>query len=192
MSKAPDAYLEPYREAQKRHGHGFDVTLWGSPKTQQTRFGVFTEMVYLPGKRILDAGCSRGDFAAFLLERELAYESFTGVDGLPEVIDYANKRGLPRAEFHDVYHVLFEYGTNIRDEAMIQFVPLGNGRRSLPYVACTIVSAVFYPEFWGSFYEAFMRGRQANTFHNWDFEPLLTLPTAEVREMIFGSVNRKM
>ena len=93
---------------------------------------------------------------------------------------------MPRAEFHDVYHVLFGYGTSIREETLIQFVPLGNGRRSLPYLACTFVSAVFYPEFWGSFYQAFIRGTRANTFHHWNFEPLLALPTKKVKEMIFG------
>lgn len=92
---------------------------------------------------------------------------------------------MPRAEWHDVYHVLFGYETNIRDEACIQFIPLGNGRWSLPYVACTLVSLLFYPEFRGDFYAAFKRGRSANRFHDWDFEPLLQLPTAEVRKMIF-------
>ena len=93
---------------------------------------------------------------------------------------------MPQAEWHDVYHVLFGYETNIRDEACIQFVPLGNGRWSVPHIACTLVSAAFYPEFWGDFYAAFKRGRGANKFHDWDFEPLLQLPTATVRKMIFG------
>lgn len=92
---------------------------------------------------------------------------------------------MPRAEWHDVYHVLFGYETNIRDEACIQFVPLGNGRFSVPYIACTLVSAVFYPEFWGDFYAAYMRGYNANKFHDWDFEQLLHLKTSEVRKMIF-------
>lgn len=92
---------------------------------------------------------------------------------------------MPKAEWHDVYHVLFGYETNIRDEACIQFVPLGNGRWSAPYLACTLVSALFYPEFWGDFYAAYKKGKAANKFHNWDFEQLLQLPTAEVRRMIF-------
>jgi len=96
----PDPYLEPYREAQRTHGTGFDVTLWGSQRTQRARFEVFTEMVFLPGKRILDAGCSRGDFAAYLVERQIAYDQFVGIDGLPQGVDFANQRTLPRAEFH--------------------------------------------------------------------------------------------
>ena len=96
-----------------------------------------------------------------------------------------NLQIMPKAEFHDVYHVLFNFETCIRDEACIQFVPLGNGRYSLPYIACTIVSVLFYPEFWGDFYKAFAMGRRANKFHNWNFESLLNHHTQDIRRMIF-------
>lgn len=96
-----------------------------------------------------------------------------------------NLHMMPKAEFHDVYHVLFGYETNIRDEACIQFVPLGNGRYSLPYIACTLISAAFYPEYWGDFYRAYKRGQNANRFHDWDFEKLLLYKTKNVRKMIF-------
>lgn len=94
-----DAYLQPYRDAQDRHGASFDVTMWARPDTQTRRFAVFAESVFLAGKRILDAGCSRGDLAAWLLEHGHDYGRYTGVDGLPEVIDFAKERGLPRAAF---------------------------------------------------------------------------------------------
>ena len=95
----PDDYLQPYREAQQEHGDAFSVTLWARPETQQKRFAVFTEMIDFAGKRVLDAGCSRGDFAQYLLDHGHAYGKFTGVDGVPEVIDFANRRGLPNACF---------------------------------------------------------------------------------------------
>ncbi len=96
----PDHYLDPYRDAQGDFGNNFGVTLWANTKSQERRFKVFTQMSYLPGKRILDAGCSRGDMADFLLKQGVEYESYVGIDGLAEVIDYANQRDLPRAEFH--------------------------------------------------------------------------------------------
>ncbi|XAM00538.1 hypothetical protein OT109_03940 [Phycisphaeraceae bacterium D3-23] len=96
----PDSYLGPYVEAQLEHGSDVKVTLWANERTQRLRFKVMTEMVFLTGKRVLDAGCSRGDFAAYLLERELRYERFVGVDGVPEVIEFANGRSLPGAAFH--------------------------------------------------------------------------------------------
>lgn len=96
----PDDYLDPYRDAQDDFGNEFGVTLWANTKSQQRRFKVFTQMSYLSGKRILDAGCSRGDLAEYLIDQGVEYESYVGIDALPEVIDYAKKRGLPRAAFH--------------------------------------------------------------------------------------------
>jgi len=93
-------YLKPYQRSVQRHGSAFEATLWASPESQRRRFAVMTEMAGFAGKRVLDAGCSRGDFAAFLLEREIEYDRFIGLDGVPEVIDFARGRGLPAAEFH--------------------------------------------------------------------------------------------
>ncbi|MEM9420665.1 MAG: methyltransferase domain-containing protein, partial [Planctomycetota bacterium] len=94
-----DAYLQPYLDAQRTHGTDFDVTLWARPETQRRRFDVFCQMLYLEGKTVLDAGCSRGDFAAYMLERGITYGTFIGVDGVPEVIEFANGRGLPNSRF---------------------------------------------------------------------------------------------
>lgn len=96
-----------------------------------------------------------------------------------------NLEVIPMAEFHDVCHVLFNYGTSIKDEACVQFVPLGNGRLSLPYLACTFISALFYPENWKDFYSAYCRGKKANKFHDWNFKELLETNTETIRKMIF-------
>ena len=95
-----DAYLTPYRQAQDQHGSSFEVTLWASPRSQRTRFRVMTEMLDFTGKRVLDAGCSRGDFADYLIEDQRDYARFIGVDGVCEVIEHAKQRDLPRAAFH--------------------------------------------------------------------------------------------
>lgn len=93
------SYLSPYVEATRAHGTGFDATLWASEKSQRVRFKVFAEMCDLPGKRILDAGCSRGDFAAWMGEHHVDYAQFIGVDAVCEMIDYAQTRNLPRSRF---------------------------------------------------------------------------------------------
>ncbi len=95
-----DDYLNAYRDAQDDFGNDFRVTLWANTRSQETRFKVFNQMCYLPGKRLLDAGCSRGDLAAYLGQHGVEYAHYVGIDGLPEVIDYANRRELPHAEFH--------------------------------------------------------------------------------------------
>lgn len=95
-----DAYLEPYRDAIEEHGPTFASTLWASERTQKLRFEVFTQMVFFTGKRVLDAGCSRGDLASFLLDRDIAYEHYVGVDGLSGIIEEAKRLNIPRSEFH--------------------------------------------------------------------------------------------
>jgi ubiquinone biosynthesis protein Coq4 len=92
---------------------------------------------------------------------------------------------MPKAEFHDVYHVLFQFNTTMRDETCLQFVPLGNGKRSLPYIISTLVATVFYPEHWEYFFTAYQKGRQASKFHHINFKDYLETSTAEVRRMIF-------
>jgi SAM-dependent methyltransferase len=94
-----DRYLEPYRRSASRHGSSFEVTLWASPASQRLRFDVFTQVSALAGKRILDAGCSRGDFAAFLVERGVAFKHYVGIDALCGVVEFASRRGLANCEF---------------------------------------------------------------------------------------------
>ena len=94
-----DKYLDPYRQSLADNGTAFEVTLWASENSQRNRFDIFTRMLDFTGKRVLDAGCSRGDFAAFLIERAVAFEIYTGIDALPEVVAFANTRKLPKCNF---------------------------------------------------------------------------------------------
>lgn len=94
-----DAYLEPYRELAKVHGTQFGVTWWADEGTQRLRFDVFVHMYSFDGRRVLDAGCNRGDFAAYLIQEGIAFEHFVGIDGLDGVIGYAAGRGLINSEF---------------------------------------------------------------------------------------------
>jgi len=97
MSAKP--YLKPYQDSANQHGTDFAVTLWANRRSQQLRFKVFTQLCRLSGKRVLDAGCSRGDFAAYLIERGIGFAHYLGIDGLCDVIDYASERGLANCRF---------------------------------------------------------------------------------------------
>jgi ubiquinone biosynthesis protein Coq4 len=89
---------------------------------------------------------------------------------------------IPRAEFHDVYHVLFGFSTSMEDETAIQFLGVGNGRYSIPWLASCGLAFVFYPERWGKFYRAFMQGRRAETFHHINWEKLLEVKVKDLRK----------
>ena len=96
----PRDYLRPYREAISRHGAGFKATLWSSPEAQRLRFDVMIDMVDFEGCTIVDLGCGQGDFAARLLEREVVFGDFIGVDALAAMIEAAASRRLERCRFH--------------------------------------------------------------------------------------------
>ena len=98
-SNARDSYLHPYGDYARSHGTGFGVTLWASPESQQRRFKIMNDMWPMTGQRVLDAGCSRGDFAAWLIEKGLLFEAFIGVDGIADVIEAATARNMARCQF---------------------------------------------------------------------------------------------
>ena len=102
-----DAYLEPYRRAVDQFGDTFEVALWATPTTQLSRFEVFQQMGDLSGKRVLDAGCGRGDFAAWLVEQGIEVASFVGVDGVPELIELLAK--LPQNPPNPTSHLAIHY-----------------------------------------------------------------------------------
>ncbi|MHC4769005.1 MAG: class I SAM-dependent methyltransferase [Planctomycetota bacterium] len=93
------AYLQPYREAVERHGAGFAATLWHSAEAQALRFDVMIGLSHLEGRTVLDVGCGQGDLAARLLERQVPFARYVGVDAVAEMIEAARGRGLERSEF---------------------------------------------------------------------------------------------
>ncbi len=96
---ADKAYLQPYRDAVRRFGGGFETTLWNSREAQELRFDVMTGMADFAGRSILDVGCGEGDLAARLIERKVPFRSYVGLDAVPEMIAAAGARNLPRCTF---------------------------------------------------------------------------------------------
>ncbi len=101
-----------------------------------------------------------------------------------------NVQLMPRAEFHDVFHLLLGYGTTMREETCIQFVSMGNGNYSLPHLVTNITSLLFFPENWGEYRKAIIRGRQAARFYDLDFEQLLKMPSNRLRECLLYKKER--
>jgi SAM-dependent methyltransferase len=100
MADSPsEKFLEPYRRALRRFGPTFQATLWGSRDTQLLRFDVMIELAGFAECVILDVGCGRGDFAAHLLERDVPFERFIGLDALDEMVRAAAARQLARCTF---------------------------------------------------------------------------------------------
>jgi SAM-dependent methyltransferase len=94
----PAEYLEPYRRAASRHGDRFASLLWASPKTQAARFDAICRMADMRGRRVLDAGCGRGDLMDFLMERGIEPAEYIGIEAVDELVAAAMRKNLPRAQ----------------------------------------------------------------------------------------------
>ena len=94
--------LEPYRDAEKVHGSGFETTLWASEKTQRLRFDVLIGMVgpeSIRDKVLIDLGCGDGALAAHLADVGLKPRRYIGVDGLLAQARAGEERGYEWADF---------------------------------------------------------------------------------------------
>lgn len=93
---------------------------------------------------------------------------------------------IPKAERHDVFHVLLGYSTNVLDEAAMQFFLLGNGKPSFFTVGTCIITLVLYPLQLPFFREAYRKGRQSTSIRNWNFKELLHENTRDLKKRIFN------
>lgn len=94
-----DHYLQPYLEAVRQHGAGFEATLWGNPEAQRLRFEVMVALAGFDDCVVLDLGCGRGDFAGFLHEHQVPFRQYIGIDAMPEMVEQARAIDRPRCVF---------------------------------------------------------------------------------------------
>jgi ubiquinone biosynthesis protein Coq4 len=115
--------------------------------------------------KALPAGTLGNDLYVFLTQRHL-----------PLLKHYAR---------HDLKHVLLGYDTTEEGEACLQSFMLGNGRISFPVLGTVGYSFLTMPEYWTKMKSAFLAGKKSNPIHNWRWNEILQIPTAELRKKIF-------
>jgi SAM-dependent methyltransferase len=94
------AYLAIYAVAADTSLPNYRAACWECERSQRRRFEVLADLYPLAGKRVVDAGCGRGDLSAFLLDRGVEFSSYVGIDAMPAVVAQASRRGLARSEFY--------------------------------------------------------------------------------------------
>lgn len=85
-------YLEPYREAVRAHGPGFEALLWRSQEYQVKRFQILAEACRPTGRVLADLGAGRGDLLEYLQAVDQAPSGYVGVEGISELVEPAQKR----------------------------------------------------------------------------------------------------
>jgi ubiquinone biosynthesis protein Coq4 len=88
---------------------------------------------------------------------------------------------IPKAEHHDVFHVLFGYNTDVRDEVCMQFVLAGNGKRSPFTLSTCFISLLLFPEHFNYFKKAWLRGKNSLPFTHLHFKQFLNKDLIQLR-----------
>lgn len=91
---------------------------------------------------------------------------------------------IPKLENHDVFHVITESGTEIQDEVAMQYLLLGNGKISLYQFAMIGIGTCIYPEYLKMYFRALAKGNSMQKFYHLDFEALLKIPLAEIKNSL--------
>ncbi len=90
--KQDPQYLEPYREAVRSFGPGFEALLWRNQSFQVKRFEILAEVSKPKGRVVADLGAGLGDMLTYLNESDQAPKQYIGVEGITELAEQAQAR----------------------------------------------------------------------------------------------------
>lgn len=93
---------------------------------------------------------------------------------------------ISKVERHDAYHVLTGYGIKVEDEIALQYLCFGNGKRSPYLYGAMILGTIILPDYLNYYYKSYCIGKNANTFHYFDFKKLLKISITDLRFAIFS------
>lgn len=117
VKKKPDrSYLQPYEDATRRQGPGFESQLWMSREAQDTRFGVLCDLGRFEGRVVADLGCGVGDFPIYIQKhRPDAFpKSYIGIEGVHAMAEHARERIADEG----IGRTLIEVGDFVADESL--------------------------------------------------------------------------
>lgn len=92
---------------------------------------------------------------------------------------------IPKVERHDAYHLLTGFGTTVEDEIALQYCCFGNGKRTPYLYGVLFLGTLILPDYLPYYIIAYKYGKQANSFHHFDFEKVLPLDFIDFQQTIF-------
>lgn len=115
--KKPDrSYLQPYEDATRRQGPGFESQLWMSREAQDTRFGVLCDLGRFSDRIVADLGCGVGDFPVYMQAHRPGTfpKSYVGIEGVHAMAEHARER----IKGEGIGRTLIEVGDFVADESL--------------------------------------------------------------------------
>lgn len=103
---------------------------------------------------------------------------------LIRMLDKNNLQLLPYYAKHDIKHILLGYDTTDKGEVCLQCFMLGNGHVSFPVITTVLFGIVAVPEHWGSFIQAYKKGKQSIAIDGWQWFEILEEPVAALQQKI--------
>ncbi|MDX1463164.1 MAG: hypothetical protein R3359_08915 [Marinirhabdus sp.] len=82
---------------------------------------------------------------------------------------------IPKVERHDAYHVVAGFGTRVEEEIALQYVCFANGKRTPYLFAVLFLGTLILPDYHKLYIRAYRYGKEANTFHHFDYKTILPL-----------------
>ena len=98
---------------------------------------------------------------------------------------------LPKLERHDAYHIITAYKSKVQDEIALQYLCYGNGKRSIYLFGVIIIGTLLLPDYLNYYHKSYQIGKNANPFHDLDFENLLNTNLKYFQKNIFNSTYLK-
>jgi ubiquinone biosynthesis protein Coq4 len=116
----------------------------------------------------------------------LAYPTDSFGKHLGIFLDNNNFELIPKGERHDAYHTLTGYKTKVEDEIALQYLCIGNGKRSLYALAAASVGCLLLPEYYKYYFKSYGIGKNANPFYHFNYKKLLHISIIDLRQAIFS------
>ena len=98
---------------------------------------------------------------------------------------------IPKVEQHDIYHVLTGYGTAVEEEIALQFLCLGNGKRSLYLLGAILIGTLVLPEYRKLYWQSYLKGKRLRPFYCYDYRNLLEVDFHQFRCLLFAKTEAR-
>jgi hypothetical protein len=138
---------------------------------------VLTHKIALP----LIAGLRKKNKFSYTMEQLMMLPDGTLGKDLALYLKSKNFQLIANYERHDCKHIILQYEMDEEGEARMQFYFLGNRHYSVPVVMTVILCFFLMPDHWRKFYHEFKKGRMSRTFDGVDFNDLIPMHTADLK-----------